>query len=124
MLGTKPVPILEQNSEFNTEGNKDLMNSRLNISISGGTMGYNIWSFFLNTLIKYAVNQRLLVSVTSFFVFANTRLHVTSQHHNTNTRLHVTSQHHDANPLLYVTSQCHDITLKSIAILCDSLCSN
>ena len=44
------------------------------------------------------INQRLLVLVTSFFMFANTRL--------------------------YAMSQRHDITLTLIAIPCDSLCSN
>ena len=47
---------------------------------------------------KYTVNQRLLVSVTSFFIFANTRLHV--------------------------MSQCHDVMLTLIAIQCDPLCAN
>ena len=49
------------------------------------------------------------MSATSFFMFANTSLHVTSQHH-------------DANTGLY--AQRHDVRLTLIAILCDSLCSN
>ena len=44
------------------------------------------------------INQRLLVSVTSFFMFANTRL--------------------------YVASQYHGVTFTSIVIRSDSLCSN
>ena len=40
------------------------------------------------------VNQILLVSVTSFFMFANTSLHVKSQHHSANTHLYVMSQCH------------------------------
>ena len=44
------------------------------------------------------LNQRLLASVISFFMFVNTLLHATSQH--------------------------HDITLTLIAVLCDSVCSN
>ena len=62
-------------------------------------------------MLKYTVNQRLLVSVMSFFMFANTGLHETSQHHDANTHLYVMSQH-------------HDVTSTLIAILCDSLCAN
>ena len=41
-----------------------------------------------------------------------------------NTSLHVMSQHHDTNTHLYGTSQGHDVMLTLIAILCNSLCSN
>ena len=54
------------------------------------------------------VNHRLLMSATSFCMFANTSLHATSEHH-------------DANTGLY--AQRHDVRLTLIAILCPIHCA-